>query len=204
MESKVCTKCKTEKNLLNFYKDKNTKSGFGSRCKDCVKLCSKESQINNKEYRKEYLKNYSKENIIYLRENKKTYRENNREYFTNYHRNYHVERRKKDILFRVKHNVRNRLWSAFKNGNWKKEGSEKLLGAKYDFVITYIESLFTKGMSWDNYGEWHIDHIIPLVNAKTKEEAEKLCNYKNLQPLWAFDNLSKGIKQQKSINPIIF
>lgn len=197
MENKVCTKCKENKNLLNFYKDKNTKSGYGSRCKDCVKLCAKESQINNKDYRKEYLKNYSKENIVSLRENKKIYRENNREYFTNYHRNYHVERRKKDILYRVKHNVRNRLWCAFKKSNWKKEGSEKLLGAKYEFVISYIESLFIDGMSWDNYGKWHIDHIIPLASAETKEEAEKLCNYKNLQPLWAFDNLSKGMKENE-------
>jgi hypothetical protein len=52
-------------------------------------------------------------------------------------------------------------------------------------------------MSWDNYGYygWHIDHIIPLSSAKTKEEIYKLCHFKNLQPLWWTDNLSKGKKQ---------
>lgn len=47
-------------------------------------------------------------------------------------------------------------------------------------------------MNWDNYGEWHIDHIKPLAIAKNKKEIECLFNYKNLQPLWAKDNLSKG------------
>jgi hypothetical protein len=57
----------------------------------------------------------------------------------------------------------------------------------------YIESKFKEGMSWDNYGVygWHLDHIIPLSSAKNEEELKSLCHYTNLQPLWAFDNLSK-------------
>lgn len=47
-------------------------------------------------------------------------------------------------------------------------------------------------MTWDNYGKWHIDHIVPLVSAKTEEEMYKLCHYTNLQPLWALDNIKKG------------
>jgi hypothetical protein len=49
-------------------------------------------------------------------------------------------------------------------------------------------------MSWDNYGEWHIDHIIPLASADTEEEVLKLYHYTNLQPLWAIDNIRKGSK----------
>ena len=49
-------------------------------------------------------------------------------------------------------------------------------------------------MSWENYGEWHVDHKIPLASAKTKEEVEKLFHHSNLQPLWAKDNLEKGAK----------
>jgi len=58
----------------------------------------------------------------------------------------------------------------------------------------YIEKQFTKGMSWKNHGEWHIDHIIPLSSAKTEKELYELCHYTNLQPLWKTDNLSKNNK----------
>ena len=49
-------------------------------------------------------------------------------------------------------------------------------------------------MSWDNHGEWHIDHIIPLSSAKDEYEFFKLCHYTNLQPLWANENYKKGKK----------
>lgn len=200
MCEKTCSRCRETKPTFEFYKDKGCKDGFGSRCKTCVKECATESQKNNREYRKEYLKNYTlrnrDKNIVKRRE----YRENNREYIKEYHRNYQVQRRASDKLFRVKHNIRNRLHSSFKNNNWKKDGSEKLLGIKYENFIEYIESLFLEGMSWDNYGRcvegdcanyWHIDHIIPLNTGETKEELEALCNYKNLRPLWANENLSR-------------
>ena len=46
-------------------------------------------------------------------------------------------------------------------------------------------------MSWSNHGKWHLDHIIPISSARTKEEAIKLNHYSNFQPLWAIDNLVK-------------
>jgi hypothetical protein len=49
-------------------------------------------------------------------------------------------------------------------------------------------------MSFDNYGQWHIDHIIPLATAKTEQDVYTLSHYTNLQPLWAKDNISKGAK----------
>lgn len=66
------------------------------------------------------------------------------------------------------------------------------MGEELDVVRNHLENQFTDGMSWDNMGKWHIDHITPLSSAKTPEELKSLCHYLNLQPLWAFDNLSKG------------
>lgn len=70
------------------------------------------------------------------------------------------------------------------------------LGIDIPSFKLYLESLFLTGMSWDNYGlhGWHIDHIIPLSSAKTKEEFDLLSHYTNLQPLWAKDNFQKGSK----------
>jgi hypothetical protein len=48
-------------------------------------------------------------------------------------------------------------------------------------------------MSWDNYGQWHIDHIRPISSFK-QEEWEQINHYTNLQPLWAEDNLKKSNK----------
>jgi hypothetical protein len=73
-------------------------------------------------------------------------------------------------------------------------GTEKLLGSDFNTVKTHIENKFTEGMNWKNQGKWHIDHIIPLSSAKTKDELISLCHYLNLQPLWALDNILKSNK----------
>ena len=53
-------------------------------------------------------------------------------------------------------------------------------------------------MNWDNHGEWHIDHHIPIASFNLlKEEEQKCFHYTNLKPLWAKDNLSKGKKVPK-------
>jgi len=68
---------------------------------------------------------------------------------------------------------------------------------KYE-LASHIESQFVEGMSWDNISEWHIDHIRPVSSFtfKSMDDPEfKACwALDNLQPLWAFDNLSKGAK----------
>ena len=66
----------------------------------------------------------------------------------------------------------------------------------WEVCKAHIEKQFTKGMSWSNQGKWHIDHIIPLASAKNEDELMKLCHYRNLQPLWAEDNLKKSAKIQ--------
>ena len=62
----------------------------------------------------------------------------------------------------------------------------------------YLESLFQEGMTWDNYNfyGWHIDHIIPIASfdLSDPEQQKKCFHYTNLQPLWASDNLQKGVK----------
>ena len=69
-----------------------------------------------------------------------------------------------------------------------------LLGCTIQEARNHIEKQFIDGMSWENYGKWHIDHIKPCASFDlTKENDQRKCfHYTNLQPLWAKDNLVKG------------
>jgi hypothetical protein len=90
-------------------------------------------------------------------------------------------------------NLRKRLNFAIKN-NQKSGSAVKDLGCTVQELKIYLESKFTEGMSWDNYGKWHIDHIIPLnsFDLSDLEQLKKACHYTNLQPLWAEANLAKS------------
>ena len=79
-------------------------------------------------------------------------------------------------------------------GNQNSIRTKDIVGLDYIEFKNYISSMFTDGMSWENYGKWHLDHIIPLRVAKNEEEVLLLNHYTNLQPLWAEDNLRKGGK----------
>lgn len=99
-------------------------------------------------------------------------------------------------MFAMKVRLRNLIRNSFRKKGYNKYGvkTESILGVDYSTFKEYMESKFLDGMSWDNRGEWHIDHIIPLSSATSEEELIKLCHYSNLQPLWAEDNIRKGDK----------
>ncbi len=98
---------------------------------------------------------------------------------------------------RIAGNLRTRLAIALK-GKGKSSKTMTYVGCSKEELIKHLESLFKKEMSWSNYGlhGWHIDHIIPLsfFDLTKEENIYKAMNYKNLQPLWAFENLSKSDK----------
>ena len=75
----------------------------------------------------------------------------------------------------------------------KELSSNEYLGCDIKTLMTHIEEQFKDEMTWDNYGEWHIDHIIPICyDNPTLEEQINRLHYSNLQPLWKTDNLKKG------------
>jgi hypothetical protein len=99
--------------------------------------------------------------------------------------------------FRIACSLRSRIQVALKRALANKSNNSiTLLGCSAGFYRNYLETLFQPGMSWENYGDWHIDHILPLTSFDLTDKAQQLVafNFKNTQPLWAFDNLSKGAK----------
>ena len=159
--------------------------------KDKMKAKDKAWYKANKDKMKAYRVANKDKKKVYM----KAYREANRDKRNAYLKAYNKAKRKTDLIFKLKGNLRARTSLAFKSKGYKKESkTAKTLGASYRIVKKHLERQFTDGMNWENYGEWHVDHIIPLASANTKDELINLCHFRNLQPLWAADNFSKGCR----------
>lgn len=115
----------------------------------------------------------------------------NKEYFRNWTKN----KNRTDIQYRIKGSVSARIRGALKN-NWKAARTAELLGCSIKELKLHLESLFVEGMGWNNYGNWHVDHIKPCASfdLSDPEQQKKCFNYLNLQPLWAIDNMKKGAR----------
>lgn len=110
-------------------------------------------------------------------------------------KNIHQQRKKTDVLYNLRRNLRSRISNILKKINKIKTVSTiKYIDCTYGELKIHLERQFLKGMTWENRAEWHIDHIIPLSSAKTEEDVIKLNHYTNLRPLWAADNLRKSNK----------
>ena len=176
----------------NIEKIKEYRKEYYENNKEYHKEYNKEWRENNKEKRNEYFKEYNKNN----KEKKKKWKENNKEYYNEYNKN----RMQIDPLFKLRCNIRSLIGMSIKrNGFTKRSQTYNILGCTYEEFKIHLENQFTKGMSWENQGEWHLDHIYPVSLAKDEEELYKLNHYTNFQPLWAKDNKRKGnniIEQQ--------
>ena len=202
METKVCSKCSVEKKLTDFNKMSKVKCGVRSYCRECQTIDSKKYRIENKGKIKEYNTKWNEENQEYYKkyfeeyyiinyetekERKLKWYRDNREYFNNYQK----KRKKEDIMFKLKTDMRNSVNRYLK---YRSQKTFDIVGCSPEFLKEHLESQFIDGMGWDNRNEWHIDHVIPLSSAKTEDELYQLCHYTNLQPLWAEDNLKKSNK----------
>ena len=208
METKICSKCGVIQDLCFFQNDKSKKDGHRPECKTCSKLYSSLNYLKNKEKHSEYKKNDRLKNPekYKLRDknnklkNPEKFKERRKRYYENNkikHNEYFIKKRNENPTFKLSDNMRRRI-NIFLSLNdvSKKNKTFDIIGCTPQFLKEYIEQKFTEDMNWENYGfyGWHIDHIIPLASAKDEDEIYKLCHYTNLQPLWAFDNLSKGSK----------
>jgi len=117
-----------------------------------------------------------------------------RAYRNAYYKIRNQELRKTSLDFRLKCNLRDRLYRALVGT--KQSGCVRYLGCSIAEFKQHLESKFQPGMTWKNYGKggWHIDHIRPLAsfNLSNVDELSQASHYSNLQPLWEKDNLSKG------------
>jgi hypothetical protein len=214
---KVCSKCKVEKEFIEFYKHKKGKNGLHPSCKNCCKQYNKQYELDNKENRKEYnkqyhidnkqqIKQYKKENIDKISKYQKQYELDNKENRKEYHIKYRIDNKERvnirqknrmetDYLFKLICNTRNLIRISIKGkGYSKKSKTYKILGCSFEDFKQHLESQFTEGMTWENQGVWHLDHVYPVSLATDEQHLIKLNHYTNFQPLWAEDNIKKSNK----------
>lgn len=149
------------------------------------------------------IKRYRIENRGVMNEKRRKYCNLNRDRISKNRKQYLIANREKireyrnDPEIKIKYRLRSRIRCAVRRQYGKKSyKSIDLLGCSIDYFKQWIQSKFLPGMTWENISKWHIDHIIPCAafDLTKPEEQLKCFHYTNLQPLWAYDNMSKSDK----------
>ena len=185
---KICGRCKAGKNYEHFYKNKRKKDGLQNYCKDCTKKSNRDSFQKHKRQRMRKSSEWQRSE-----RGKKYRRDLSRKKYKNnpvYNLQCRLRSRLRDCLFR----------------QTMTESTSNLLGCTWDHLKVHIEKQFHAGMTWENMGEWHVDHIIPCSAFKDDlQETQKIAFwYQNLQPLWARKNLVKnGTYRESDKNELI-
>ena len=112
-----------------------------------------------------------------------------------YSAEYQAAKRASDAFYKLRTILSNQMVRSFKAKSWSKDSkTQTLLGCTFKEFAAHLQSKFKEGMTLENHGEWHIDHIKPCALAASPEELAALFHFTNLQPLWASENISKGSK----------
>ena len=174
--------------------------------KEKIKKCKKQYYLDNQEKIKEERKQYYLDNKEKIKQYKKQYyldnqkkikkwKLNNKEKIRKTRREYEKNRLKTDPIFKIIRYQRRRMRAVLK-GEFKCKSTIELLGCSAEYCWNHLEQQFKPGMTRDNYGLWHVDHILPCVSfdLSNPKQQKKCFHYTNLQPLWAVDNMKKGAK----------
>lgn len=152
--------------------------------KERLKKNHKKWYEDNKEKWKEYLKEYREKNAEKIREVK---------------RNYEKTRKANDPLYKLISNFRTAIYQVLKENNVDKNGHYfEVLKYTPEELINHLEKQFTDGMTWDNYGQWHVDHVMPIsvhdIHEIGDDEFMRCWSLSNLQPMWGDENIRKSNK----------
>ena len=209
---KKCSKCLIIKDVIEFNKKIKSSDGYRSECKFCQKEYYNKNKekinIQNLKYKKENKEQLNLKRKEYYLSHKNEEKERNLKRY-NKNKNEILEKQKKyndnnrDKRNLLAKNYRNKNphimgWRYILNNSLKRLGKSKegktidLLGYSVLDLKVHLESLFTEGMSWENYGDWHIDHIKPVSKFDPETPMRIVNALSNLQPLWGPDNIRKS------------
>lgn len=224
MELKTCTKCGQvfPATTEYFRRHPGSRDGLRPECKVCAATIDRAYRVAHKEqatswyethkeqatscsraYRETHktqmlaaARIYRKAHAEEIAAGKRTWHQTHHKYYNEYAR----LRRQNDPKLRIAQTVSRSIAHSLRG---RKAGRhwETLVGYTLDDLMRHLESQFLLGMTWERYGEFHIDHIRPIAsfNFTSPDDLEfRQCwALSNLQPLWAEDNMRKGAKWQE-------
>lgn len=230
-ELRKCSTCSCNI-LLETYFSKNRKGEYKKNCDRCLMRKRESNQkwresnpqrkselaklhyVRNVGKIKEHVKTYKIENKEVIREKAKAYRVKHSERLNDEAKQYRKDKRDRcchgifkgscrvcDPLGHLRRIVARRIHHAL--GNDKSQSSLEYLGCNISTFKEHIGKSFKEGMSWENHGEWEIDHIIPIMYKQddvkpSLSEVGKRLHYTNTQALWKHENRSKYNSLQSS------
>jgi hypothetical protein len=164
-----------------------------------VSMKKYESKPEVKERKKETHKKWLSENKDKWNEYIKEYREKNVDKIRKIKRDYERTRKANDPLYKLVANFRTAIYTVLKENNMDKYGHYfEILQYSPEELSIHLENQFTEGMTWENYGEWHVDHKLPITVFNFQEigdnEFMRCWGLDNLQPMWADENIRKSNK----------
>lgn len=187
--SRSCTRCKAEETAVR----RNTPEGQ-RKVRERSKQLWADPERRRKAQEKRAAWAATPEGEAKLKAAYKRFYDNNRDRVVKAKTERTLVRYKEDPVFRLVKNLRRRVGLALTNQKTTKdETTLKLVGCTVAELVTHLECQFKEGQSWENYGEWHVDHVRPCASYDLSDpEQRKSCfNWKNLQPLWGEENLAK-------------
>ena len=186
--------------VLRILKENGVKLGpSGRRNIGGKKVADKKWRDSNKEYMSNKSKTWYEQNKEHRKEYLKEYRKNNVDKIRQIKRDYERNRKARDPLYKLISNFRTAIYTVLKESNVDKYGHYfDILQYTPEQLITHLELQFKDTMSWDNYGEWHVDHKLPIthfnISEMGDEEFMRCWSLDNLQPMWGIENIRKSNK----------
>ena len=228
MESKVCKLCLSEYPLQSFNKKTRSVDGYDALCKACYKLRRKKKKADiptsnitekqcttcniTKPIDKFKTNAKSSDNYYYkcndcwkpIEWNKEKQKQSEKKYVDS-HKDKIKEKwkkQRKQINRRIRHSLNCRIGEMLHSQRtYKCNKTVTYIGCDIKFLKTWFEYLFEANMTWDNYGEWHIDHVIPCgsFNFENDTDQRQCFNWTNMRPCWKIENIKKSDKIVDSI-----
>lgn len=180
--TKICRTCEQEQDIAQYGRYTDTRINTIRICNEC----------NSCRVKREVKRN--QDNPDGRKPKDKVYRQKHKVEMNEYQKKHKAKKIKEDIQFCLRVRLSGRTKRALLHN--KKSTTEELTSCTYRQLKHWIEYQFTDHLNWDNYGIWHVDHVIPMCffDLSKTDEQYIACHWTNLRPLKATDNMSKGGK----------